>query len=243
MSKGEENNNMTSQAQALVLEETVQQSSVEVRFDRPASANQIPVDNPLTDSPIDEEQQYRASAYALIAALLRAVPDQQMLDRLDGLSQETTADGDELLLAMSTLALSAKIHTPLSIDDEFHNLFIGLGRGEVVPYGSWYLTGFMLEKPLSDLREDLARLGFERNESIVEPEDHAAALCEVISLMITEGTDLSKQNIFFQAHMASWVGQFFNDLSKAKSAVFYKAVGRFAAAFIALETEYFSMQT
>jgi hypothetical protein len=100
MSKGEENNNMTSQAQALVLEETDQQSSVEVRFDKPASANHIPVDHPPTDSPIDEEQQYRASAYALIAALLRAVPDQQMLDRLDGLSQETTTDGDELLLAI-----------------------------------------------------------------------------------------------------------------------------------------------
>jgi len=236
MNKGEENNNMTSQA--LVLEEMDQKRSVDVRFDPPAGANHNRIDNP-----IDEEQQYRASAYALIAALLRAVPDQQMLDRLDGLSQETTAEGDELLLAMSTLALSAKIHTLASIDDEFHNLFIGLGRGEVVPYGSWYLTGFMMEKPLSDLREDLAKLGYQRNESVIEPEDHIAALCEVVSLMITESTDLSEQNKFFQAHMASWVGQFFNDLSKAKSAVFYKAVGRFAAAFIALETEYFSMQT
>ena len=101
----------------------------------------------------------------------------------------------------------------------------------------------MLEKPLSDLREDLARLGFERNESIVEPEDHVAALCEVISLMIAEGTELSGQNNFFQAHMVSWMGRFFDDLSKAKSAVFYKAMGRFGAAFIALESEYFSMQT
>ena len=238
MSNSEENNNMTSQAQALVLEEMDQASSVEVRFDPRASANHSP-----TDHPVDEEQQYRASAYALIAALLRAAPDQQMLDRLDGLSQETTADGDELLLEMSTLALSAKIHTPQSIDDEFHNLFIGLGRGEVVPYGSWYLTGFMMEKPLSDLREDLAKLGYQRNESVIEPEDHIAALCEVVSLMITESTDLSEQNKFFQSHMVSWAVQFFDDLARAKSAVFYKAVGRFGAAFIALETEYFSMQT
>jgi TorA maturation chaperone TorD len=238
MSNGEENNNMTSQAQALVLEEMDQKSSVEVRFDPPASVN-----HSSTDKPIDEEQQYRASAYALIAALLRAVPDQQMLDRLDGLPQETAADGDDLLLAMSTLALSAKIHTPSSIEDEFHNLFIGLGKGEVVPYGSWYLTGFMMEKPLSDLREDLAKLGYERNASIVEPEDHVAALCEVISLMIAEGTEISEQNKFFQSHLVNWVDQFFKDLIKAKSAVFYKAVGRFGAAFIALETEYFSMQT
>ncbi len=122
MSNSEENNNMTSQAQALAPEEMSQQNSVEVRLDPPASAEHGPVDNP-----IDDEQQYRASAYALIAALLRSAPDQEMLDRLDGLSQETTADGDDLLLAMSTLALSAKIHTPMTIDDEFHNLFIGLG--------------------------------------------------------------------------------------------------------------------
>ena len=43
----------------------------------------------------------------------------------------------------------------------------------------------------------MARLGYERNESIVEPEDHVAALCEVVSLMIAEGTDLSVQNSFF----------------------------------------------
>ncbi|MCH6566370.1 MAG: molecular chaperone TorD family protein [Proteobacteria bacterium] len=219
-----------------------QPSSVEVRFDTPASAKHNPNDNPI-DNPIDEEQKYRASAYALIAALLRSAPDQEMLDRLDGLSQETTADGDDLLLAMSTLALSAKIHTPMAIDDEFHNLFIGLGKGEVVPYGSWYLTGFLMEKPLSDLRDDLARLGYERNTSVAEPEDHIAALCEVVSLMIAEGADLSVQNSFFQSHMVNWVDQFFGDLSKAKSAVFYKAVARFGAAFIALENEYFSMQT
>jgi TorA maturation chaperone TorD len=235
MSK-EENNNMTvqAQAQALVLDETDQQGSVEVRFDGVAGAKH---------DAIDEEQQYRASAYALIAALLRAAPDQAMLDRLDGLSQLTTTDGDDLLLAMSALALSARHHTPASIDDEFHNLFIGLGKGEVVPYGSWYLTGFMMEKPLSDLREDLARLGYERNASIVEPEDHVAALFEVISLMIAEGTDLSVQSNFFESHMANWIGSFFADLSMAKSAVFYKSVGRFGAAFFALENEYFSMQT
>ena len=77
---------------------------------------------------------------------------------------EWCREGDDLLLAMSSLALSADLHTPDSIDDEFHELFIGLGKGEVVPYGSLYLTGFLMEKPLSDLRDDLARLGYERND-------------------------------------------------------------------------------
>jgi TorA maturation chaperone TorD len=232
MSSSKDKYNMT--AQALVSEEMNQQDSVGVCLD--ACTN-------LKDTEIDQEQHYRASAYALIAALLRTTPDQEMLDRLGGLSQQESPEGDDLLLAMSTLALSAKLHTPSSIDEEFHNLFIGLGKGEVVPYGSWYVTGFLMEKPLSDLRDDLARLGFERNESVVEPEDHAAALCEVLSLMIAEGTEFSVQNNFFQTHMTNWMSNFFADLSDAKSAIFYKAVGRFGAAFIALENEYFSMQT
>ena len=230
---GSEENNMTFQAQVLVPEEVDQQTAVDDSFD---------VLPKINDAEIDEEQRYRASAYALIAALLRAAPDQAMLDRLGSLPRQVSTDADDFLLAMSTLALSAKHHSPSSIDEEFHNLFIGLGKGEVVPYGSWYLTGFLMEKPLSDLREDLARLGYERNASVVEPEDHVAALCEVLSLMIADGVNLSVQNNFFQSHMVSWLGGFFADLSEAKSATFYKAVGRFGASFILLENEYFSMQ-
>jgi TorA maturation chaperone TorD len=231
MSVSDENNKMTAQAQTLILDEFDQQKSVDVFF------------KSSTAEAIDEEQLYRASAYGLIAALLRATPDQKMLDHLTGLSPGVVPEGDDLLLAMSTLALSADLHTPESIDDEFHQLFIGLGKGEVVPYGSWYLTGFLMEKPLSDLRDDLASLGYVRNTSVVEPEDHVAALCEVISLMITGGTGLSVQRKFFQTHMANWMNRFFTDLSGAKSAIFYKSVGRFGAAFIAFENEYFSMQS
>jgi len=228
-----EENNMTSQAQALNPDGMDQQSPVDVCF--VARRN-------VKDIEIDEEQHYRASAYALIAALLRKAPDQQMLDRLGGLPQQVSPDGADILLAMSALALSAKHHLPSSIDDEFHNLFIGLGKGEIVPYGSWYLTGCLMEKPLSDLREDLASRGYERNASVVEPEDHAAALCEVLSLMIAEGVGFEVQNNFFQSHMVNWLGSFFTDLSEAKSATFYKAVGRFGKSFIVLENEYFSMQ-
>jgi TorA maturation chaperone TorD len=195
-----------------------------------------------TGQAIDQEQRYRASAYGLLAGLLRAAPDQALLDQLSGLGNAGEEEGDDLMLAMSTLALSAQRHTPEAIEDEFHSLFIGLGRGEVVPYGSWYLTGFLMEKPLSDLRDDLARLGFERSEDVAEPEDHAAALSEVISIMIGDATDLSTQNQFFQTHMVNWMGQFFDDLGNASSSVFYKSVARFGAAFIALEQQYFSMQ-
>lgn len=192
---------------------------------------------------IDEEQQYRAAAYALIGALLRHSPDRAMLQHLSALPGEETLDGDDLMLSMSMLGLSARVHTPETIEDEYHNLFIGLGKGEIVPYASWYLTGFLMEKPLSELRDDLDLLGYERSEETSEPEDHAAALCEVISCLIGEGNDIDKQRHFFQRHIVNWIAPFFNDLSEAQSAVFYKAVGRFGKAFIAFENEYFSMQS
>ena len=220
---------MTVQAQVQFSREPLQQLAAEAT-------------SPIHVIP-EEDQQYRASAYGLIAALLRASPDQALLDYVSNLTAVGKDDDDDLLLAMSSLGLSAKTFTPDAIDDEFHDLFIGLGKGEIVPYGSWYLTGFMMEKPLSDLRDDLARLGYERSDSVSEPEDHVAALCEVISMMIGEGTELSIQRKFYQSHMASWLERFFEDLSDAKSSVFYKAVGRFGSAFMSFEKQYFSMQT
>jgi TorA maturation chaperone TorD len=190
------------------------------------------------------EQQYRSSTYSLLAALLRAAPDQNLLNILSELASENgNSEDGAIFLSMTALSLSAKMLSPDSIEDEYHQLLIGLGRGEVVPYGSWYLTGFLMEQPLSDLRDDLVILGFERNDNICEPEDHVAALCEVFSLLISEGSDIDQQYAFFKTHMAPWIGHFFDDLRDAKSAVFYKSVGRFGSAFIAFESEYFSMQT
>ncbi|MEW8584258.1 MAG: molecular chaperone TorD family protein, partial [Candidatus Thiodiazotropha sp.] len=112
---------------------------------------------------------------------------------------------------------------------------------ELVPYGSWYLTGFLMEKPLGRLRDDLARLGFQRQEGVTEPEDHVAALCEVMGMLITEGIEFERQSHFFESPMAGWLERFFADLSEAKTAVFYRAVGRFGAAFAAMEKRYLSM--
>lgn len=194
-------------------------------------------------SETEQDQIYRASSYALIAALLRTPPDSNMLQYISQLIQQPHDDSDDLLVAMSTLGLSAKLINPADINDEFHELFIGLGKGELVPYASWYLTGFLMEKPLSDLRDDLARLGYEKEESVTEPEDHAAALFEVMSMMISEGVDIEVQRAFFERHIANWIGRFWDDLREAKSAIFYKSLGRFGAAFTALEIDLFSMQS
>ena len=189
---------------------------------------------------LDQEQHYRIGAYGMLAQLLRQSPDQPMLDKVAGFAGiEPTRD--ELALAMSMLGLSASDSKPQAVNGEFHDLFIGMGRGELVPYGSWYLTGFLMEKPLGKLRDDLAMLGFQRQEGVTEPEDHVAALCEVMAMLISEGVSFQQQSHFFESHMAGWLEHFFADLSEAKTAVFYRAVGRFGAAFAAMEKRYLSM--
>jgi TorA maturation chaperone TorD len=197
----------------------------------------------LDDADIEEEQRYRASAWALLAALLRTVPDRALLDHVSRLPHAADDESDELQVAMSGLSGAARGRDPALLEEEFNNLFIGVGRGETVPYGSWYLTGFLMEQPLSDLRDDLRALGFERSEETHEPEDHAAAILEVFSVMIAEDFSLQRQQGFFETHMQSWLERFFTDLGKARSADFYKSVARFGAAFLKLESAYLSMRS
>lgn len=195
---------------------------------------------PPRDSFDQQEQQYRAAAYSILAALLREVPTQQTLDQVAQFAQ-VEIDEDEMLLAMSSLGLAVQAIDRDAIDDEYHQLFIGLGRGELVPYGSWYLTGYLMEQPLSILRDDLVELGFERDESVTEPEDHIAALCEVMSMLIADESERSTQVRFFDKHLAPWCEKFFTDLEKAESASFYQSVGRFGSAFVAMDKQYLQM--
>ena len=198
-------------------------------------------DNPV----LENEQRYRASAYAMLAALLRDVPDQALLDYVSGLEIDDSEidEDDELGAAMNELARAARDQDATALREEYNDLFIGLGRGEVVPFGSWYLTGFLMEQPLSDLRDDLRVLGFERTEGTSEPEDHAAAIFEVFSVMISDALDLSRQLQFFNLHMRPWLERFFEDLGKARSASFYRPVAQFGAAFIQQESAYLSMRS
>ena len=192
---------------------------------------------------LENEQLYRAGAYGLLAALLRAPPEQALLDHLVELSPQSDAEPDALFEAMSGLATAARNIDLNQLEDEYNALFIGVGKGEVVPYGSWYLTGFLMEQPLSDLRDNLRVLGFERSAQTREPEDHAAAIFEIFSVMISDATNLSEQQRFFETHMKPWLERFFADLGNARSADFYKLVAQFGAAFIELETAYLLMHS
>lgn len=190
---------------------------------------------------IAEEDRLRAQLYRLLAQLLADIPDRRRLEQISRL----TGDDSDLGQALSALGAAARAAVPSTVDDEYHDLFIGVGRGELMPYGSYYLTGFVYDKPLARLREDMRRLGIARAENVKEPEDHIAALCEMMSGLI-EGTfgdpaELAAQRAFFDTHLGPWAARFFADLEAAKSSNFYMPVGRVGRIFMEIEATAFEM--
>ena len=189
-----------------------------------------------------DEDRIRGNVYALLGHLLAAPPESDVLAMLAAID---AAPSDESLLTASwtMLADAAGRASRESLKDEYLALFVGLGRGEVLPYGSWYLTGFLMEQPLARLRSDLAEPGIERQEGVKEPEDHAAALCDVMALLITgdDPAPVALQSRFFATHMEPWMGRFFRDLQQAPSARFYRAVGQLGEQFMNVETRAFGM--
>jgi TorA maturation chaperone TorD len=186
------------------------------------------------------EEPPRANAWSLLGRLLASPPDEQVLELLA--SADSSALGtDNLLAAAWDMLLQAAARTsPAELEDEFQELFIGVGRGELMPYGSWYLTGFLMEQPLARLRGELAELGFERREGVCEPEDHAAALCDVMAMLSSGGcaAPVEEQTGFFSRHIAPWMGRFFRDMQQAPSARFYRAVGQLGEQYVALEGQF-----
>ena len=201
-----------------------------------APTNPVPEPDDAT-----EENRVRSGAYALLAALLAAPPKRELLERVAAIDASGSERDSRFGPAWRSLREAALAATPGELDDEYHALFIGLGRGELMPYASWYITGFMMDRPLAVLRRDLAQLGFQRSDRVSETEDHACALLEVMAMLITEAQGLGSQRLFFSRHIEPWMGGFFRDLSDAKSASFYRAVGDFGVRFMDFEHEYLAM--
>ena len=191
------------------------------------------------NSSVDDVDLARARIYALLGALLTRAPDAELLARIGDLRGDATPLG----LAHIEVAEAAKNARVERVEQEFFDLFIGVGRGELLPYGSFYLTGFLHERPLARLREDLARFGIDRAEGVAEPEDHAGILCEIMAglasgeLPAPAGSDRT----IFEKHMAPWIGRLFADIERAQAADFYRRVGSLGRVFIEIETEAFAL--
>jgi TorA maturation chaperone TorD len=192
-----------------------------------------------TAGDLDDIDMARSAEYALLATLLARAPDDALIERLADLA----GDASPLGIAHAAVAGAASRASAAAVEQEYFKLFIGVGRGELLPYGSYYLTGFLNERPLARLRADLRSLGIERVEEQHEPEDHAAILCEIMAGLI--GGEFSataeQQQHVFEKHLAPWIGRFFADLEAAKGADFYRHVGSVGHLFIEIETEAFAL--
>lgn len=194
-----------------------------------------------TTGDIDEVEVARAQEYALLSTLLARAPAQALLERL----ADMRCDASPLGRAHAAVAEAASRTSAAHVEQEYFNLFIGVGRGELLPYGSYYLTGFLHERPLARLREDLVRLGIERAAGQAEPEDHAAILCEIMAGLVSRrfpaGPVADRE--LFERHLLPWIGRFFSDLERAGTADFYRQIGALGRAFIDIETEAFALPT
>ncbi len=204
----------------------------------------------ITDRPeavIDEDEanSLRAGTWTLLGRLLMDEPEPDILQRLRGIAPLDGDDGlasDPLAQAWSTLREAALEVDPDALQVEFQNVFIGVGGGEVTPYASWYLTGTLMDRPLVQLREDLVQLGMAAREDCGEPEDHAAALCELMALIIQDpDVDLDWQRDLFRRHVASWMARFFDDVEVAPSANFYRSVAALGRALLNEESRFYEM--
>ncbi|GJE76156.1 TorD/DmsD family molecular chaperone [Methylorubrum suomiense] len=189
---------------------------------------------------VDDIDLLRAQHYDLLATLLGRAPDVALLDVL------RTLEGGEGALGrhLSDLSRAAATTSANAVEREFFALFVGVGRGELLPYASYYLTGFLNERPLARVREDLSHLGIERGEAMSEPEDHLAILFEVMAGLASGRFEAEPgmQARFFARHIEPWATRFFADLEQAKAGRFYRTVGELGRTFIEIETEAFSME-
>ena len=191
---------------------------------------------------VSEEEALRADLYDFLSALLARPPSRELL------AQAAALDGDEsteLGGAIRTLSHLAGQATEPGARSEYNRLFIGLGRGELVPYASYYMTGFLHEKPLSVLRDDMRRHGIRREDNVKEPEDGIASLCEMMGGLIRgrfgAPLDVAAQREFFGRHVAPWAGHFFTDLERAKASVLYAPVGAVGRIFMQIEKDAFRL--
>ncbi len=178
----------------------------------------------------------------MLARFLARPPDEALLRLVAGFE----ADETDLGRGLGALARVAARTSAPAAAQEYFELFIGIGRGELVPYGSFYRTGFLHDRPLARVRADMARLGIARAYEVREPEDHIAALCEMMAGLIAgdfgEPLDVAGQRAFFDAHLAPWAERFFSDLEAARAAVLYAPVGTIGRVFMGIEVTAFGME-
>ena len=201
--------------------------------------------------PLPPEERARADFYAVLARLYAAPPDRDLLAAIAAappLGEPTLLEheGPVIGAAWARLQAACSVMDPEAAEQEYVDLFIGVGRSEVNLHASHWLTGFMMERPLVEVRATLARLGLGRRDGSIMVEDHLAALFETMRLLVAGHEErppaaLDVQKMFFEDHIAPWVDRCCDAIKVNKLANFYRGVAEFTKTFMALERDSFAM--
>jgi TorA maturation chaperone TorD/DNA-binding transcriptional regulator YdaS (Cro superfamily) len=196
-----------------------------------------------TAVPLAEEDRVRADCWRLLGRLLAAPPPAELLDAVGRM----LGGQGEFGAAIDGLASAARGANAETASREYHDLFIGLARGELVPFASYYRTGFLYDKPLAKLRADMERFGIASADNASDPEDHIAALAEMMAGLIGgdfgRPADLATQKQFYDTHLVPWAPRFFADIEKAEGARLYRHVGAVGRLLMQIESEAFALAT
>jgi TorA maturation chaperone TorD len=201
---------------------------------------------PLTfAAPDDGEELARAETYGLLARLYLAPPDAELLQHFALAVTQAAEPGAFLEASWQDLVAALRATTADAAAEEYDALFMGIGKPEVFLYGSYHLAGFLNERPLAQLRTDLAELGLARDAGALETEDHVSYGFEVMRWLIA-GDDPARCNLehqrrFFRAHLQPWVGRMCDTLQAHRGARVWAAVAGFTRAFMQVEAQGFDM--
>ncbi|MGH8809901.1 MAG: TorD/DmsD family molecular chaperone [Noviherbaspirillum sp.] len=198
------------------------------------------------EAPDSGEEIARADLYGVLEILFYEPPSQALLDTIAKSVDDAAAEGDGVLQqTWKSLADACGKTDANRVRDEYESLFVGVGKPEVMLYGSWYLSGFMMEKPLAALRDELAQLGLQRDARMPESEDHIAALCEVMRYLIASNdplhANLETQRRFFAEHLQPWANAMCDAIAGHPQAHFYRSVAQLAKTFFEVEMQAFDM--
>jgi TorA maturation chaperone TorD len=202
--------------------------------------------SPITFHPADDSEELaRAELYGLLARLWLAPPDAELLQQFAVAVTQAPESGARLEAPWQALVGALRQCSAADAAAEFDALFLGVGKPEVFAYGSFYLSGFLNEKPLAALRTDLAALGLGRDADALETEDHIAYGFEVMRYLIA-GDDvavcnLAQQRRFFRNHLQPWVERLLDTVQAHPRAATYAALAAFTREFMRVETQAFDM--
>jgi len=191
--------------------------------------------------PLSEEDAGRANLYALIGRLFYDAPDSILLAQLCRAEAEPTGNNAPLDRAWQSLRDACGSADPVVVRHERDSLFVGVGKSEVTPYTSHYVTGNSPDRHLVRLRERLEQLGLARRSAAFEVEDHVSGICDVMRILIEDGHPLPEQSLFFKEFVYAGVTPFCGAVAIATSAAFYRSVAEFARAFLEVEQQAFEM--